>query len=213
MSQLLDQMPTGASVETDLVTAVQRVLAASGEPLTLSKIRTALPSPHRRIGLEELAEMLHRQVAANVLYQFPRYRSAQDRFWDRPMTVHVTALLRGLLDEQPLNSSELRRKLPAYAQAQAEAVLQEQLAQGLLHRHPRVGGRGGERFSTRPPDAREYLRSELSGVFQRLEQLGFNQTQVRGAALELLHDEEWAPVPAQATEPVPAVSDAPGHQV
>ena len=89
MSQATEQESREAQVGTDLTAAVQRVLAASDQPLTLSKIRSALSGNYRRIGLEELADVLRRQVAANVLYQYPKYRSAQDRFWDRPMRVHI----------------------------------------------------------------------------------------------------------------------------
>lgn len=208
MAEVLDQAPTSATTETDLVTAIQGVLADSHEPLTLSKLRAALPAAHRRLSLEELGEVLHRQVAAGVLYQFPKYRSAQDRFWDRPMPVHIAALLQEALAEQPLNLSELRRKLPAYVHDRIEPVLQEQLAQGRLYRHPRGKGRGRERFGAQPPHPRDYLKEELNGVFQRLEQLGFRQDQVRAAALELLHDEEWAPAPVVAKSSMPASSES-----
>ena len=40
----------------------------------------------------------------------------------------------------------------------------------------------------------------IFGVFGRLERLGFNQGQLRQAALEILHDEEWAPEPPAAAE-------------
>ena len=82
-----------------------------------------------------------------------------------------------------------------------------QLGQGLLYRHPRVSGRGGERFSTRPADPRDYLPAELSAVFQRLAQLGFSQTQVREAALDILHNEEWAPT-QPSTQPLEATHEA-----
>ncbi len=200
MTQVADQRPSEAGVETDLVAAVRRVLQDSSEPLTLSKIRALLPAAHRGISLEDLAESLRRQVAANVLVQYPKYRSQQDRFWDRPMPVHVACLLRTTLEESPLAWSELRRKLPAYALTHAETVLQEQLAQGLLHRHPRVSSRGKERFGAAPPDPRDYLRDELGILFGRLEQLGFTRSQLRAGALELLHDEEWTPTPPPARQ-------------
>src|SRR5205823_6825204 len=133
---------TVASTENDVVTAVQQVLRSSSEPLTLSKIRAQLPSQFRQSSLEELAETLRRQVAANVLYQYPKYRSQQDRFWDRPMPVHVAALFQDTLAEGPLGWPELRRKLPAYAVdplTRAEGVLTELLGQGTVHRHPRLG--------------------------------------------------------------------------
>jgi hypothetical protein len=196
MAQTIDEKATESAPGTDMVAAVLRVLSVSSEPMTVSKIRAKLPAPFRSASLEELADTLQRQVAANVLFQYPKYRSQQDRFWDRPMSVHLTALLREALEEGPLGWPELRRKLPAYALdplTQVEAALTDLVGRGELHRHPRSGKRGGDRFGVRPPDAKQYLEAELSAVFRDLEQLGFSQAQLRAAALELLHDEEWSP--------------------
>lgn len=201
MTQLVDQATLQSPATDDLVTAVQKVLRESPEPLTVSKIRAQLPPALRNITPEELTEVLQRQVTANVLIQYPKYRSQQDRFWDRPMPVHVAALIQETLTEGALNWSELRRKLPQYAQEPAADVLQSELTAGRLYRYPRAG-RGGERYGVRPPDPKDYLRSELQTVFARLEQLGFTQPQLRASALELLHEEEWAstPAPAQSEE-------------
>lgn len=192
-----DRAQPGVTTDTDLVSEIQEVLRNSAEPLTISKIRAALPASLRSIGSEALTEVLQRQAAANVLVQYPKYRSPQDRFWDRPMPVHIATLLRAALEEGALELSKLRRKLPGYAQQQAEAILQEQLSQGRLYRYPRAG-RGKERFGVRPPDPKEYLRTELVAVFARLEQLGFKHSQLRESALELLHEEEWASPPPKA---------------
>lgn len=204
MTQLTeDRAPaTPTMAATDLPTAIQQVLADSPEPLTPAKIRDGLPSSVRPGSVDELVEQLRRLAAAGVVRQYPKYRSAQDRYWDRPMPVHIASLLRGALQEEPLALSELRRKLPAYAVNDAETVLREQVEQGRLHRHPPATKRGGERFGVRPPDPKEYLQDELSGVFRRLEQLGFTRARLRAGALEILHDEEWAPtVPAEKPEP------------
>jgi hypothetical protein len=178
----------------DLSAALQRVLQSSDEPLTVPKIRAKLPTSLREANLEEV---LQRQVAARVLHQYPKYRSPQDRFWDRPMEVHIAALIRSTLESGPLNTSELRRKLPAYAQGQADAVLEDMLAKNQLHQHPRLGGRTGERIGVRPADPKDYLQPELSAVFTRLQPLGFRVDQLRAAALEILHNEEWAPTPPE----------------
>lgn len=214
MTQLVEQTPVEQSGDTDLVAAVHRVLAASAEPLTLSKIRALLPARLRPESLEELTACLNRQVAANVLYQYPKYRSQQDRFWDRSMPVHIASLLRTVLTEGPLAWFELRRKLPAYALPHAQEVLQAQVSQGLLFQHPPAGKRGGERYGERPPDPKDYLRSELAQVFQRLEQLGFRQAQVRASALELLHEEEWAAaaVPSRTPSDLEELAQSPGSQ-
>jgi hypothetical protein len=194
----------------DLATAVQRVLAASDEPLTVSKLRVKLPGALRGTDLKELSEVLERLVAANVLYKYPKYRSQQDRYWDRGMTAHIAQLLRVVLEEVPLAWSELRRKLPAYAHSQAEQVLEEQIAQGLLHRHPRASSRGAERFGVRPPDPKDYLRQELPALFTRLTAQGFARPQIRAAALELLHEEEWDVEPP--APPPPEASDSPAPE-
>jgi hypothetical protein len=214
MTQLTEQTPPPSQppAEADLAAAVHRVLAASDEPLTLPKLRAKLPAPFRNASPEELTECLRRQVAADVVHPYPKYRSQQDRYWDRTMPVHIAALVRGALQEGPLAWSELRRKLPPYALAQAEGVLTEQVAQGLLFRHPAAGKRGGPRYGAQPPNPRDYLKEELAGVFQRLERLGFSQTQLRAGALEVLHDEEWAPTPpatpvAIAPQPVEAAAE------
>jgi hypothetical protein len=203
MTQTTEHEPDQTAPSTDLVAEVRRVLQASPEPLTLSKIRSQLPSSLRGISLEALAEALRRQVAANVLIQYPKYRSQQDRFWDRPMSVHVAQLIRTALEEGPLGWSELRRKLPAYALGQAEAVLQEQLTQGLLYRHPQTGPRGKERFGVEPPDPKDYLRPELTALFGRLGRLGFSDAQLRAGAMELLHSEEWATARTAGPEHLP----------
>jgi hypothetical protein len=192
MAELVDQPETMTTSDSDLVTAVRSVLEASSEPLTLSKIRAGLPGRLRVLELEALAEALRRQVAANVLVQYPKYRSQQDRFWDRPMPVHLQGLLRLTLEEKPLPWSEIRRKLPDYAKTLAEPVLDEQVAKGALYRHPPLNSRTGPRFGVNGPDAREYLRPELAKVFEKLEQLGFTRAELREGAMGLLSEEEWS---------------------
>lgn len=199
MTELLEQTPppSQAPATTDLATAVQQALAGSSEPMTVPKLRSRLPAPFRHAEPQEITDILQRLVAANVIYQYPKYRSPQDRYWDRSMPVHIAALLREALQDGPLPWWQLRRRLPAYAQGQAQAVLEEQLAQGMLHRHPRAGGRDPERFGLRPADPRDYLRQELPPLFTRLSALGFSRAQLRAAALELLHDEEWDAAPPE----------------
>jgi hypothetical protein len=200
MSQAVDQIaPSPAVATTDLVTAIQRVLKESEEPLTVSKIKSQLPAALRGANLEET---LQRQVASTTVIEYPKYRSQHARYWDRPMPLHIAWLLRETLRDGALPWSELRRKLPAYAvERGAENILQEQVTQNQLFRHPKLGGRGGDRFGVAKPDAKDYLRPELVTLFAKLEPLGFNPNQLRESALELLHEEEWATVPAPDQTP------------
>jgi hypothetical protein len=216
MTQMLEPTPATAQSAPDLAAVIQHVLADSAEPLTVPKIRSRLPAPYRSISEQELSATLERQAAANAIYQFPRYRSQQDRYWDRGMPVHISQLLRQALADGPMTWTDLKRKLPAYAGGQAENVLKEQVSQGMLFRHPALTKRSGERFGLQPPDPKEYLQQELSLVFYKLEQMGFHQAPVRAAALQILHDEEWSPMPPQekttAPEPPaqPAAAQTPG---
>ncbi len=186
--------------DDNLVSALQRLLQASSHPLTPAKIRVMLPAALRSVSEQALVGCLHRQVAAHVFCQYPKYQSSNDRFWDRPMAVHIADLLRAALEAESLPWSVLRRRLPVYAQAQAEAVLKEQIKQGLIFRHPRMG-RGAERFGLQPTEAKEYLRREIAGVFLRLESLGFTPAQLREGALDLFHEEEWGS--SSEVSPVP----------
>lgn len=204
MSQVVDHQPFETAAPTaDLASAIQQVLRASDEPLTVAKIKAQLPPALRTANVEET---LQRQTAANLLHEFPKYRSPHARYWDRPMSEHIAALLRQLLAEKALPWSDLKRKLPAYAlERGAETLLQELLAQGQLHRHPKLASRSGERYGVRRPDPKDYLRTELMALFARLQQLGFDNHQLRQGALELLHEEEWAPAvspPTQTSAPM-----------
>ncbi|HEX5268983.1 MAG TPA: hypothetical protein VFW33_00785 [Gemmataceae bacterium] len=200
---------TSGAAAPDLATEVQRVLAASDEPLTVPKIRAKLHGGLRNTDPKALTEVLERQVAANALYKYPKYRSPQDRYWDRGMEAHVSQLMFVALDAGPLPWSELRRKLPAYAHEKAPDVRDDLVRQGKMHRHPKAGSRGAERYGNRAPDPKDYLRQELPDLFARLSSLGFTRPQIRAAALELLHEEEWDVEPAPAPEAAATPEEAP----
>src|SRR5271155_4136238 len=72
--------PAQASTE-ELITALQRVMQESEEPLTVPKIRSHLPVAMRSL---EIDEALRRQASANVFQVYPKYRSQHERYWDRP---------------------------------------------------------------------------------------------------------------------------------
>jgi hypothetical protein len=209
MSQATDASSVAVPADTDAAAVIQHLLGNSSEPLTVPKIRAQMPAALRAVQIEEV---LRRQTSAGVLHVYPKYRSQHERYWDRPMPVHVAALIREALQTGPLPPAELRRKLPAYAHAQIEPVLHEEIARGQLHRHPRLTGRGSERVGLTTPDPKEYLKPELSAVFARLEPLGFRQERLRAAALELLHDEEWSPAPPAPRERAAAEQSQPSPQ-
>jgi hypothetical protein len=187
----------------DLVDAVHQVLRQSAEPLTLPRIRERLPEAFHATRSEELCDVLQRQVAANVLVMCPKYRSGQDRYWDRPLREHARGLLRESLLAGPATWSELRKSLPKYLRHLADSVLNEELAKGNVHRHPPLTIRNGPRYALEPADIRTYVAKELAALLDRLQERGFARGETRMAIVQLLQEEEWADPPI-VSSPCPA---------
>ncbi len=179
---------------TDLVDAVCLVLKANAEPMTPMMIRQRVPADLRGIRLEELSEVLQRQVAAHVLVMCPKYRSAQDRYWDRSLREHAKVLMIDALQAGPLSWTDLRKKLPKYLRHLADSVLNEELARGAIFRHPPASVRMGPRYALQPADMRSYLSRELHELLLRFESNGFARTETREAMMQLLQQEEFAEV-------------------
>lgn len=178
--------------DLDLVGAIGVVLSEAGEPLTLARIKAALPERWQTLDGETLADVLERQIAANVFFLYPRYRGPHERYGHLSPRVHLRHLVREVLRAGPLPWNDIRRRLPEYAKMQAEGVVEDMIASGELFRHPPPGPRMGPRFGLIPADVRTYLRPELEAVFRRLESMGLGRDQLRAAAFELLHDSEWS---------------------
>lgn len=176
---------------TDVVEAIREVLRASDQPLTPTRIRAALPLSLRGLSLDAVRGALRRQVEAQVLILYPKYRSDQDRYWDRPLRQHVEQLLRRILRDGPMTRTDLRRRLPAYARILADNVLEAWVAKGRVYEHPCASRRAAPRLALYPADPRPHLRLELDALFGRLEHLGFTRPQLRDATLTLLQDEDW----------------------
>jgi hypothetical protein len=156
-----------------------------------------------------LAEVLQRQAAANVLATCPKYRSGQDRYWDRPLREHVHEMLHAMLTAGPLPWAEVRRRLPRYARYLAESVLNEQLAQRRLYRHPPRTPRAAPRYGLEPADVRAYLQPALADLLARLEPLGFTPGELRRGLRQLLNEGAWTAEPVPSYTYVEAEAAAP----
>jgi hypothetical protein len=183
---------------SDLVGAIQEILKQSSEPLTVPKIRARLRCQYRAIRIEELAEVLQRQVAAHVLVICPKYRSGQDRYWDRPLREHAKVVLRRSLEDGAMPWSELRKKFPKYMRHLAESVLNEELAKRTIFRHPPASPRMGFRFALQAPDVGPHAARELEEALTRLEDRGFTRADACEALMHLLQEHEWADMPRDA---------------
>lgn len=176
----------------DLVDAVRELLRHSAEPMTVRRIRERLPGELRSMRQEELTEAIERQVAAQVLFICPKYRSSQDRYWDRSVRDHARSVLQTALADGPMSWTDLRKKVPKYARHLADSVLNEELARGTIFRHPPTSTRMGLRYALSPPELRAYAAKELGEMLTRLEQCGFARVELREAIMQLLHEDEWS---------------------
>ncbi len=189
----------------DLVGAIHEILKQSSEPLTVPKIRARLGGSFQKIRTAELAEILQRQVAAQVLVMCPKYRSGQNRYWDRSLREHAKVVLRRALEEGAMPWAELRKKFPKYMRHLAESVLNEELAKRTIFRHPPTSPRMGFRFALQTPDVRLHAAKELDEALARLEAHGFTRIDAREAFMQLLQEHEWAETPREAVSTVGAV--------
>ena len=196
---------------SDPVDAIKEIFRQSSEPMTVLTIRASLPRLFGAIRLEELTEILQRQVAANVLVICPKYRSAQDRYWDRSLRDHAKVVLYAAMRMGPLSWSDLRKKFPKYLRHLVDAVLHEELAKGEVFRHPPLSVRMGPRYALDAAEVRPYASKELLESLQRLTLLGFARGDAREAMLRLLQEEEWAETPK--LERAPAIAAMPAHSV
>jgi hypothetical protein len=181
-----------SSTQTDLVDAVREILRHSAEPLTIPRIRERLPIALRTIGIEELTDVLQRQLAAHVLVMCPKYRSSLDRYWDRPLREHAKVVLGEALRGGSMSWADLRKKFPKYLRHLADSVLNEELAKETIFRHPPTSARMGPRYALEPADVRSYANNELQEMLTRLEHCGFARAEVREAIVQLLQEDEWA---------------------
>jgi hypothetical protein len=181
-----------SSNRNDLVDAVREVLRNSEEPLTIPKIRARLPGGFRAVTGAELTDIVQRQVTAHVLVICPKYRSGQDRFWDRSLRDHAKVALQAALADGPVSWPDLRKALPKYLRHLAESVLNEELARGAIHRHPPASVRQGPRYALQPAEVRRYVGKELQDLLARMQSLGFARAEAREAIVQILQAEEWA---------------------
>ncbi|MFO0965820.1 MAG: hypothetical protein U0793_09590 [Gemmataceae bacterium] len=177
--------------DADPVEAIVAALRRSPQPMSAARLRGCLAL--RGLTVQGLEPILRRQVAAGVLFLYPKYRGAGDRFWDRPIQVHLGQLVRAALLAGPLTWSELRRRLPDYAKIFGDAALKDEIALGRVFRHPPTGPRQGVRYALCPPAAEPYVRQELSGLFRRLATLGFAEDKVRTALRVILDGKSGSP--------------------
>jgi hypothetical protein len=143
---------------------VLAALALQQQPVSISRLRSSLPSPFRgkpasfKTRLENLAGISF----------FPTGKPTQPLVWDRSPAVFVETVILAALSKKPLTISEIetktRAKLKHLSPADRRRVFDSLLSTQRIFRWPKKPGTKSEKFGISPPDPRDYLASALKAL-------------------------------------------------
>lgn len=205
-------------------TVILRVLQNSREPLTIERIRKALPRPYR-IGREAILSIIQQQVQTGASFEWPA-KGSKERYWAQGFEAYVRSGVVEVLKSGPLSLPQLRRKL-GKTPFGSPKVLVEQTCKMLLHglleerilfKYPIAPGMRAVRYGVTPPDPKPYmgkLKKEFEALCSRLKDAGVTPDDVLHAATELLlPGRRDTTVLGQATSSppdVPPIQEAENH--
>ncbi len=152
---------------SDIKAAILSLLAASPDPLPVSKLRAALRKRHD-LSVQELEALVAGHVGLGTVFRYAPLRGEGFRYWDRDRGRYLDTLIERELREAALPIQTLRgrvaKRLPDISEGELSVRVAGLLRAGRLHELPRVAGNRAARLSAKPPDPKVYL----SGLIQRL---------------------------------------------
>ena len=152
---------------SDIEAAILSLLAASPDPLPVSKLRAGLRKPHD-LSVQELEALVAGHVGLGTVFRYAPLRGEGFRYWDRDRGHYLDTLIERELRAAALPIHTLRGRVARRLADASETELRERieglLRAGRLHELPRVAGNRAARLSAKPPDPKVYL----SGLIQRL---------------------------------------------
>ena len=152
---------------SDIATAILSLLAASSDPLPMSKLKAGLRKRHD-LPAEELGALVASHVVLGTVFRYAPLRGEGFRYWDRDRGHYLDTLIERELREAALPIHTLRGRVVRRLGDASETELRERieglLRVGRLHELPRVAGNRAARLSAKPPDPKDYL----SGLIERL---------------------------------------------
>lgn len=152
---------------SDIATAILSLLAASPDPLPVSKLKTGLRKRHD-LPAEELEALVASHLGLGTVFRYSPLRGEGFRYWDRDRGHYLDTIIERELRDAALSVHTLRGRVARRLGDASETELRERVERllrvGRLHELPRVAGNRAARLSTKPPDPKAYL----SGIVQRL---------------------------------------------
>lgn len=183
---------------------ILRALALTAAPITIAKLRAAVPAPFRgspasfRAAVDSLGEAKH-------VWLFPAGGKKPPLVWDRPPQVLAESVIVNVVASQkaPLSPADLEKKistkLKMLTAAERREVVDGLVASGRLFRCPKKPKGRSELISSRPPQAGDYLATALANLDKAVNEVaaafanvGLDPREVRAAALDAIRSREWA---------------------
>ncbi len=156
-----------AGDRSDIATAILSLLAASPDPLPVSKLKAGLRKRHD-LSVQELETLVAGYVGLGTVFRYAPLRGEGFRYWDRDRGHYLDTIIERELREAALPIQTLRGRVAKRLRDVSETELRERIERllrvGRLHELPRIAGNRAARLSAKLPDPKDYL----SGLIQRL---------------------------------------------
>src|SRR5579864_2090615 len=181
--------PPIATGDDSVVEVLKKALERADEPITAKQLREQLTGPYK-LAVDKLEQILTEQVSLGSAFRFEPYKGKSPRYWSRNLEQYARAAMIKRLSRRPETSGDLLRGLKSplkgYSPDRLRQLLRELVEGGHARELPTFVRSRTKRFSTNPPDPRDYLRDALEDIYRKLDKAGIAREQVNAAALELL---------------------------
>jgi DNA-binding HxlR family transcriptional regulator len=179
-----------SAVESDVVEVVVKALHRATEPFAASRLRQDLTGPYK-LTEKRLEPLLEELAAQGRIHRFePARKGGKPRYLSRDLDQYAREVILGLLSNDPLTLSELKKKrankLKELPEQRFVQILNELQTSGQVHRVPPLGKKRSEQLSTRKPDLRVYVDEALTTLHKKLATSGITRQQIDEAARRLL---------------------------
>ncbi|MFH0344528.1 MAG: hypothetical protein ACHBNF_20930, partial [Chromatiales bacterium] len=183
---------------SDIATAILSLLAASPDPLPMSKLKAGLHKRHD-LPVQELEALVASHLGFGTVFRYAPLRGGGFRYWDRDRGHYLDTLIERELRAAALPIHTLRGRVARRLGDASEMEVRERteglLRVGRLHELPRGPSSRSVRLSTRPPDPKAYLSGMVQRLVQvieeeslKLEACGLTRSAIYAAARALLEE-------------------------
>lgn len=167
------EIPGGRISTEDLDTLILKALGQANAPLSVTGLGRSLPRAYR-LPAEGLRARLDALRRAGSIHAWPR-----STYWCRSFDEELRArVLTALAPGRAMTRSEIEKAVRIGSQ-RIPAVLRALVAEGRVHRHPRLGRRDPYAVAAAEPDA--YVQTPLRKLIAAVAKSGFAREAVNAA--------------------------------